>query len=119
MAPGDAYSLLKLGLLSPADLGWMLRELPGLPAPARDTIARCVSPLARNPETAEASLILGMDAAHPAYPYTGWLREPLSTGSELARRSRREQQENADEARRRAASITPGCWNAWDGPASR
>lgn len=33
LAPGDAYSLLKLGLLSPADLGWMLRELPGLPAP--------------------------------------------------------------------------------------
>jgi hypothetical protein len=103
LAPGDAYSLLKLGLLSPADLGWMLRELPGLPAPARDTIARCVSPLARNPEAAEASLILGMDAAHPAYPYTGWLREPLSTGSEPARRSRREQQENADEARRSAA----------------
>ena len=49
LAPGDAYSLLKLGLLSPADLGWMLRELPGLPAPARDIIARCVSPLARNP----------------------------------------------------------------------
>jgi hypothetical protein len=81
----------------------MLCELPGLPAPARDTIARCVSPLARNPEAAEASLILGMDAAHPAYPYTGWLREPLSTDSDPARRSRREHQENANEARRRAA----------------
>jgi hypothetical protein len=126
LAPGDAYSLLKLGLLSPADLGWMLRELPRLPAPARDTVARCVSPLARHPGAAEASLILGMDAAHPAYPYTGWLREPLSTGSEPARLSRREQQENTDEARKRTArrrerstglmaalddaGRDPGCW---------
>ena len=103
LAPGDAYSLLKLGLLSPQDLGWMLRGLPGLPAPARDTIARCVFPLARHPEADEADLILGMEAAHPAYPYTKWLRKPLSTDSEPALQSRREQQENADQARRRAA----------------
>jgi hypothetical protein len=72
------------------------------------------------------SLILGMDAGHPAYPYTGWLQEPLSTDSEPALRSRREQQENADEDRKRAtrrqerntslmaalddAGRDPGCW---------
>jgi hypothetical protein len=44
LKPGDAYSLLKLGLLDPGDLGWMLRELPGLPTPAQDTIARCGFP---------------------------------------------------------------------------
>jgi hypothetical protein len=61
LQPGDAYSLLKLGLLDPGDLGWILRELPGLPTPARDTIARCVAQLARHPRAGEADLILGMD----------------------------------------------------------
>ena len=68
LAPGDAYSLLKLGLLSPVDLGWMLRELPGLPAPARDTIARCVSPLARHPGAAEARPHPGHGRCPPRLP---------------------------------------------------
>lgn len=102
LAPGDAYSLLKLGLLDPSDLGWMLRELPRLAPPARDTIACCVSPLARHPDAEEADLILGMDDDHPAYPYTRWLREPLSIDSEVARQSRRERQRVADDAGRRA-----------------
>lgn len=66
LKPGDAYTLLRLGLLDPGDLGWMLRELPGLPMPAQDTIARCVSPLAPHPQAGEADLILGMDTVHPA-----------------------------------------------------
>lgn len=102
LAPGDAYSLLKLGLLGPPDLGWMLRDLPRMTPPARDTIARCVSPLTRHPDADEADLILGMDDDHPAYPYTRGLREPLSIDSELARQSRRERQRDADDTRRRA-----------------
>ena len=78
LKPGDAYSLLKLGLLDPGDLGWILRELPGLPMPAQDTIARCVSLLALHPQAGEADLILAMDTVHPAYPYIGGLRQTLT-----------------------------------------
>jgi hypothetical protein len=126
LKPGDAYSLLRLGLLDPGDLGWILRELPSLPTPARDTIARCVSQLALHPQAGEADLILGMDTAHPAYPYTGGLRQTLAVDCEQAQLSRLGQQRDADAARRRAArrderttqlmgalddaARDPGCW---------
>jgi len=101
LVPGDAYSLLKLGLLDPADLSWLLSELPRLAPPARDTVARCVSTLAQRPDAGAADLILGMDAGHPAYPYTRWLREPVSIDSEPARQWRRDRQRDAGHARQR------------------
>lgn len=49
LTAGDAYNMLRLGLLGPPDLGWMLRELPHLAHPAQGTIALCVTPTNRCP----------------------------------------------------------------------
>jgi hypothetical protein len=103
LAPGDPYNLLRLGLLGPPDLEWTLRELPHLAHPAQDTIARCVSTLAGDPDAAASDLILGMDEAHPAYPYTTGLREPLGMDCLPAQRARRERDREAAETAKREA----------------
>jgi hypothetical protein len=103
LTAGDAYNMLRLGLLGPPDLGWVLRELPNLEHPAQGTIARCVSSLAKNPDATVADLILGMGEAHPAYPYTADLREPLGTDCLPAQRARREWEREAANASRRKA----------------
>ena len=103
LAPGDAYSLLKLGLLSPQDLGWMLRGLPGLPAPRRTPLPAAFPRWHGIRKRTKLTSSSAWGLPTPAYPYTRWLREPLSTGSQPARQSRREQQDHADQARRRAA----------------
>jgi hypothetical protein len=42
ISPEQSYELLTLGLLVRNDLGWLLRDLPALPQPAQDALARCV-----------------------------------------------------------------------------
>ena len=86
---GQSYELHDLGLIVPGDLSWLLRELPAMPPPAQEPLARCVPQLAVEPTAGDADLILGMKENHPAYPFTQWLRQPMRTDSEPARLWRR------------------------------
>jgi hypothetical protein len=100
----DYFPLTDLGLVLPGDLGWLLGLLPSLARPERDALARCIPHLVRQPTAAEADLILGMAADHPAYGPTARLRDPASTDSREAQRARERAQMTVGDAGQRGAA---------------
>lgn len=126
LAPQESYRLINLGLVARDDLRWLVSGLPTLPLPAREALARCVSPLTLEPTEGEADLILGMPADNPAYPHTQWLRQPVPINSESAKLWRQHQQDEVEAERGQSAGrqerqlqlaaalgdarADPGCW---------
>ena len=103
LPPGESFPLFDLGLLHAGDLGWLLGALPSLPRPAQDTLARCVSALARQPAAEEFDLIRGMAESHPAYPHTMHLRGEAAIDPQGALRARQRSARAARDAQQRLA----------------
>ena len=93
--------LLDLNLVGSNDVAWMLDELPDLPEPARDVLARVMSWLLYEPPAAIASRVLDLPASHPAHEHTEHLRGTCTlNGPDAARGRKRAERELKAEQRR-------------------
>jgi hypothetical protein len=82
---GRWHALIDFQLIGPADLGWLVSQLPAMPVPAQRALAACIPGLARHPTATQANVILGLPDDHPAYETTRFLRDPVSASSPAAR----------------------------------